>query len=682
MLFALAWTGVAFCLPVHLLRAGEPDTSIPKTTGRNYGRTPDTVIPYRNFREPYLRFFQEAAVYRGNGRDAQTGELPPTVRIGVLAPSGSAPDADLGGEMTDGVALAIEQANAAGGFRGVPFEIVLRHDTGAWGSTANETVAFKFKDDVLAVIGSIDGANTHIALRVALKAQLPMVNTATTDPTLTETGIPWIMRCMADDRQQGYALAHHIFNKCGIKKVAALRANDRYGRTGIAEFRDAARRLRHPLRVELRWDRGDRDFGEQLDRIMQTGADAVVLWGNASDTAAVVREMRRRHMPQRIFGCDRLVSGRFLEEAGDAAEGVVAVATFDPTGVNPRYTQFASAFRGRFNRSPGTFAAHAFDGANILIESIREGGLNRTRVRDALYEYRQYDGVTGAIEFDTTLNDIGPVYIVSVTNGRYVYEQADFTKAAQTTPPAAPYRRLSDSPPVVRLALAVDANKERSVLRIGCFLPLDPLGQSVVRGLEMALSEEKAIRPDDVPFELIVRESRGTWGDNANALTTLVADEDVLALVGSTERRGTHLMETLAAKLHIPLITLCSDDPTIHAIPLPWIFSVAPAQKVADEHFARRFESQFGSEATEEAAMAYDAGRLLISAIHGGDPTRTGLRKKLATAHCYECASGSFHFDALGRRVDQLGSAQSDTPGGRRRVISMTRGDTGGERSP
>ncbi|MCH8967464.1 MAG: hypothetical protein IID43_07270, partial [Planctomycetes bacterium] len=299
-----------------------------------------------------------------------------------------------------------------------------------------------------------------------------------------------------------------------------------------------------------------------------------------------------------------------------------------------------------------------------------------------LYEYRRYDGVTGVIEFDTTLNDVGPVYIATVKDGRYVYRRAEFTKAAQATRRTTPYRTLSDAPPVVRVARASSTGDPADVFRVGCFLPLDHGGASAVHGLEMALADHAGVHPDKVPIELVVRDSRGVWGNNSNALTTLVVDADVLALVGSTERRGTHLMETMAAKLHVPLITLCSDDPTIHAIPLPWVFSVAPSGEVVDEEFAQRFELRFGSEATKEAAMGYDAGQLLINAIRGGDPTRAGLRKKLATAYCRECVSGSFRFDAFGRRVDLADSTGMATLEERSSVIGLTRGDNGGKEAP
>jgi len=220
------------------LAAQEPKT-VPDS-GPSHARTPEDVLPYRNFQEPYHRFFQSASEFRGTGRDDLLSAPPAAVRIGFMGPVGSAPDSDLGQQMLEGVRLAIEEANAEGRYEGIPFELVVRPDSGLWGATSNEMVAFSYAENVLAVIGSVDGANTHIVLRVTLKTEVPMVNTGDTDPTLTETNIPWILRCLADDRQQGYALAHHIFRECGITKVAALRVNDRHGRFGMAKFRDAA----------------------------------------------------------------------------------------------------------------------------------------------------------------------------------------------------------------------------------------------------------------------------------------------------------------------------------------------------------------------------------------------------------------------------------------------------------
>ncbi len=659
----LTWAGAIALGCVSAAAGQEPEAA--KPVEKSYGRTPDSVIPYRDFRDPYKRFFQEPMEFRGAYTKAASVETPSTARIGFFGPTGSAPDADLGRDMLDGVTLAIEQANASGGFEGIPFELIVRPDLAIWGASSNEMVAFKYVDDVLAVIGSIDGANTHIALRVALKTEMMLVNTGDTDPTLTETRIPWMLRCMADDRQQCYALAHHIFHERGIEKVAAFRVNNHYGRMGIAEFRDAARRLKHPLRAEMRWNYGDRDFALQLDRIAELKPDAIVLWGSAADAAAVVNEIRRREMPVQIFGSDRLASATFLELAGANAEGVVAAATYDPTRQDARLAAFRASFGKRFGHDPETFAAHAYDGTNLLIAAIREAGLDRIAIRDTMYAITHYDGVTGPIDFDTTLNDVGPVFLAEVREGKFVYEEVDFAVPSRSAlgpkPPSArdAYRTLVQSPPAARSPLrAANGNS----IRVGCFLPLDEAGQSAVRGIRLAFEDDRRHHGDERSIELVVRDARGAWGDDSGALVEMVMDQGVVALIGSTERRGTHLAEMLAAKMHFPIVTLSCEDRTVHQIPLAWVFSVTPGRILADSAFTRRFSEQFGVSAGPYGGLGYDAGVLLAGAIRSGPIPggRKGVRDALAGSAWHAGVTGTFRFDPLGRRVNRFPAGLGD----------------------
>lgn len=80
--------------------------------------------------------------------------------------------------------------------------------------------------------------------------------------------------------------------------------------------------------------------------------------------------------------------------------------------------------------------------------------------------------------------------------------------------------------------------------------------------------------------------------------------------------------------------------------------------------------------------MGYDAGQLLIGAIRGGGHTRVGLRNKLATASCRECVTGSFCFDAFGRRVNAIDSTRMATLEEGSIVTGITPGDNGGNGSP
>lgn len=415
--------GVAAAVGLGL---GAPSPAAPQEAGSeetrvNYGRTPDRLLPYRGFRAPYVEFFKDRQLFLGTGRDKPPPPDLTSVRIGVLAPLDDvSPEAVMGRRMLQGARLAVEEANAAGGYQGLPFELVVRDDVGPWGASSNKFVELT-DEQVWAVLGSIDGQSTHIALRVALKLEVPIVTSGSTDPTLSETRIPWFLRVNADDRQNSYALAAHIFSELGLRRVAMLRANTRYGRVGVAEFKDAARRLQKPLLLELRWAPGDRDFTTQLARIEEAGADAVVLWGDSEEMAAVVRQMRELGLDQPVFGPDRMAAREFVEAVGEAGDGVVAVDLWRPDRDDPALRAFGQRYRARFGEEPDAMAAHAYDGVTLIVGAVREAGLNRVLIRDALSGLEEYQGVTGRIPFDATLNDVGAVYLARLDGGAFHY---------------------------------------------------------------------------------------------------------------------------------------------------------------------------------------------------------------------------------------------------------------------
>jgi len=214
--------------------------------------------------------------------------------------------------MLNGAKMAIDEANAAGGYGGKPFRLITHNDydnwqissaaTGVskdsaiWGSASNDAVRMIYDDKVWAMFGSISSESTHIALRLTLKAETPLVNSASTDPTIPETIIPWYHTVLQDDRVQGYTLARHIYTDLGLKRVAILRVNDRYGRFGVLKFKDASRRLGHPVVIEQKFMRGDSDFRHQLQLIEDSRVDAIVLWTDIEPAAMILEQMQERFL--------------------------------------------------------------------------------------------------------------------------------------------------------------------------------------------------------------------------------------------------------------------------------------------------------------------------------------------------------------------------------------------------
>jgi ABC-type branched-subunit amino acid transport system substrate-binding protein len=390
---------------------------------KNYGNTPTRQIPYANWQDAYMKHFLEPQAFTGAGREKPEPKGLKEVRIGVLAPLEGNVLVPQGKQLLQGATLAMEEANARGGYKGIPFKILPHNDVGLWGAAANEVV--KMGDEgVWAIMGTIDDINSHVGIRVALKLEIPWVNTSDPDPTFTETNIPWVIRVIADDRQSCYALVEHIYNERGLKRVAVLRANNRYGRVGVMEFRDAAHREGTPIVLEVRFNDGETNFDAQLERIENHNPDAVVLWGNALEMALILNRMRELGMDYPVFPSDRAVNPLFIETAGENANGIITTCQYNPKADNPRLKAFQKNYKERFGIEPDVFAAHSYDGMNITIDAIHSKGLNRALIRDYLTDLRTYDGITGEIVLDASWNDVGDIHMVEIKDGDFHFSPA------------------------------------------------------------------------------------------------------------------------------------------------------------------------------------------------------------------------------------------------------------------
>jgi ABC-type branched-subunit amino acid transport system substrate-binding protein len=425
----------------------------------NYARTSEDVQPFGQIK-PAKEHFLLQMEYTGAGRATPEPQEVNAVKIGFIGPitstvsiatGGKSHEEVLGVKMLQGSRLAIEQANARGGYakRHIPFELVVSNDNGLWGSSGNEIVKLAYKDEVWAILGTIDGANSHIAIRVGLKIEIPMMNTGDTDPTFIETNIPWVMRCMGDDRQMGYLLVDYMYRKMGYKRVGIIRASNRYGRFGVREINDGSRRLGRPVVLEMAYSLSTTDYTLQLERLKKENLDAIVHWGDAKEGAAILNQMRALGMQQPYLACDRCVSDEFAEIAGTNAEGVVCGFPWNPTGVDARLEQFHQDFRARFGEEGETYAAHAYDGMNLLIWAIEVAGLNRAKIRDVLAtRTTPWKGVTGDIVFGACLDDIGDVYLAKYEGGKWVYYSRDDLKIPRGYIP--PRDRINREPAAAR----------------------------------------------------------------------------------------------------------------------------------------------------------------------------------------------------------------------------------------
>ncbi|KPJ94295.1 MAG: hypothetical protein AMS18_03935, partial [Gemmatimonas sp. SG8_17] len=168
-------------------------------------------------------------------------------------------------------------------------------------------------------------------------------------------------------------------------------------------------------------EEGDTAFTSQLERIRTLNADGVITYGNSKESALILRQMRDMGMDQWFFGSDRMVTQEFLDVVGADHGKVAAGYPYDPTSTDQTHVRFVRDFKAKYGEAPETYAAHAYDGMNMLIEAISKAGLNRALIRDELAAMTEYTGVTGWQEYDAVFSDRSSAALAILKDGRFVY---------------------------------------------------------------------------------------------------------------------------------------------------------------------------------------------------------------------------------------------------------------------
>ena len=539
-----------------------------------YTGAPEDLRPFSKFTTPYHEYYQDLIEYNGAAREIPDPDLSTLteIRIGFLAPLYDHPDQVRGARMLNGAQMAIDEANANGGYGGKPFKIITHNDydnwqnsntasvgrskdSAIWGSASNDAVRMIYDDKVWAMFGSISSESTHIALRLSLKAETPLVNSASTDPTIPETIIPWYHTDIQDDRVQGYTLARHIYTELGIKRVALLRINNRYGRFGVGKFRDASRRLGHPVVIEQKFKPGDTDFRHQLGVIEDSRVDAIVLWTDIPEAAMILQQMQELGMKQRVFGSHRTIGEELVKLAGPAAENFEAVYPYDPNRTDPGWTDFVSRYEARYHEKPDPFAALAYDEMRVLLQAICRAGLNRGRIRDALTGLTAYKGVTGDMIFDPNCKNIAHMYLGRVQNGQISYRPITMEKpyaqvgenGVQYSGPPTPTQNASDFP------IAVFGPNADEVVR-------NPEIQHLLGSMNSGAKH----------YSLVAVASGTSWGKASTDLVNAVYQQHALAVI-ALDRPSSHLAEQIAVKTFVPVVAISSDH-ALTSTNIPWIF--------------------------------------------------------------------------------------------------------------
>ena len=329
-----------------------------------------------------------------------------TIRLGV-AGAHSGDLASYGLPTKRAAELVVKEYNAKGGVLGKKVEILAEDDV-CKPEVATNTATKLVSGGVHVVLGHICSGATKTALGIYKDAGIVTMSSSATNPDLTQSGrYPNFFRTIASDDAQARLDAGFAMDVLKVKKIAVLHDKGDYGK-GLAEFArsfiEASRKAKVVLFEGI--TPGAVDYSAVVNKIKQSGAEAVIYGGYHPEASSIVIQMRKKRMNTYFISDDGVKDDTFIKVAGKAAEGVYASGPKDTTK-NPLAIAAIAAHKKTYNADPGAFFLNGYAAAQALLTAIQKAKSTKyAAVAKALRTY-PVDTPLGKIKFDKNGDAIG-----------------------------------------------------------------------------------------------------------------------------------------------------------------------------------------------------------------------------------------------------------------------------------
>jgi branched-chain amino acid transport system substrate-binding protein len=369
---------------------------------------------------PYDSIATDTENYAGPARGSAWDEGGSTVTIGLLAPM-HGPQSAEGEALVAAATMALKDSMQRPLPDGRHVALAIGDESGpAWGHVSNVILQLVLQKNVVALITSTDGRDTHVSEQVGNRLGLPIL-TLSSDSTTTQIDIPWIFRIAPSDTMQAQTIAGNIYRKCGLKRVIVIFDGDHDGRGGAAAMRQAAISMEAAAPGELTLDPQQPDLSSVVARIQDDSSQAIVLWTSAGTTQSLLSKLRSAGISIPVYVSEQAAqagSGLTLMsvgEQGDSAANSLSAWTIAAGNKNAAAKKsFATRYLQQTGRRPNAAAAEAYDAICLTVRALRVAGPNRARIRDSLSRIRDYPGVSGIISFDRQGNNTAQIHVVAL----------------------------------------------------------------------------------------------------------------------------------------------------------------------------------------------------------------------------------------------------------------------------
>jgi len=345
------------------------------------------------------------------------------IRVGTAGPLSNA-EALFGSTWQNGMQLAIDEVNAAGGINGEQVVLVREDDGGD--PKQGTLIAQKFCDDdsIVAVVANFNSGVTIPASDVYNRCGMPQV-TNSSNPKVTEAGYENLFRPIANDFMQGGAPATYALEKLGAKTAAIVHDKQAFGEGVATVFRDTFEKGGGKVTSYSGVTATDVDFSPIITQLRTENPDVVYYGGTMPGVGLFLKQLRDLGVKSTFFAADPAFLPDLITTAGPAnAAGAMVSFQAPPYDANPKLAKFRDDYRKAFNEEPGPYSAYGYNEMAIILEAMKRAGTEVTR-ENIVKELRntKFDGLMGMVEFDEKGELKEPsLYLYKVEGEQFVLE--------------------------------------------------------------------------------------------------------------------------------------------------------------------------------------------------------------------------------------------------------------------
>lgn len=349
-------------------------------------------------------------------------------------------EATFGQSTHNGIMMAADEVNGAGGINGRKISVITEDDQSKSEEAVTAVQKLISQKQVVAVLGEVASSSSIAAAPICQNSKVPMITPSSTNPEVTKKGDYIFRMCFTDD-YQGHSMASYVAKTVGVKTAAILTDVKSDYSNGLGHFFEE-RFTQDGGKIVARasYAKGDSDFRSQLTSIKTANPQILFVPGYYTDIGQIANQAKDLGMTMPVVGGDGWESPKLIEIGGKALEGCYYSNHYFYGDNNPVVRNFVEKYKQRYGVTPDSLAALGYDAMHVLAEAMKRAGkLDGASLRDAIAATKGYSGVTGTITLGPERNPIGKKLVIEeIRNGQLtlkatVEPQANAPAATDTT---------------------------------------------------------------------------------------------------------------------------------------------------------------------------------------------------------------------------------------------------------